>query len=182
MLAVVPMLVMAVPVTLLLGQLALWYQARPLRIGEDAVIALKLNGDAATVWPSVILQPTNAVEVEVGPVRVQSQRTICWNVKARESGSHQLVFQVGDQPVVKELAAGDGFMRVSLQRPSWNWSDILLNPWEEPFRPDTAVRSIEINYPTRSSWTSGTDSWVIYWFGVSMVAALGFRRVMNVNV
>ena len=30
-LAVVPMLVMAVPVTLLLGQLALWYQARPLQ-------------------------------------------------------------------------------------------------------------------------------------------------------
>ncbi len=181
-LAVVPMLVMAVPVTLLLGQLALWYQARPLRVGEDAVIALKLKGDAATAWPPVSLQPTDAVEVEVGPVRVRSKREVCWNVKARESGSHRLVFQVGDQAIAKELAIGDGFMRVSQQRPGWNWSDILLNPWEEPFRPDSSVRSIEISYPRRSSWTSGTDSWVMYWFVVSMAAALCFRRVMNVNV
>jgi len=40
---------MAVPVTLLLGQLALWYQARPLRVGEDTVITLELNGDRAHV-------------------------------------------------------------------------------------------------------------------------------------
>ena len=73
-LAIVPMLVMAVPVTLLLGQLALWYQARPLRVGEDAVVTLKLNGDAATAWPPVSLEPTDAVEVKSGPVRVRSQR------------------------------------------------------------------------------------------------------------
>src|SRR5437868_3166835 len=34
-LALVPMLVMAVPLTLVLAQLGLWYQARPLQIGED---------------------------------------------------------------------------------------------------------------------------------------------------
>ena len=45
-LAVVPMLVMLVPVCLILAQLALWYQARPLRVGEDAVLTLTLNGTA----------------------------------------------------------------------------------------------------------------------------------------
>jgi len=179
-LAIMPMLVMVVPVTLLLGQLALWYQVRPLRVGEDTVITLKLNGDAGSAWPAVSLQPSDAVEVTVGPVRVRSKREVCWNVKARERGSHRLVFQVGDQPSSKELAIGDGLMRVSAQRPGWDWSAILLNPGEEPFRPDHPVRSIEINYPHRSSWTSGTDSWVIYWFVVSMVAALCFRRAMNV--
>src|SRR5438552_3279583 len=38
--ALVPMVVMAVPVTLVLAQLALWYQARPLQIGEDAVVTM----------------------------------------------------------------------------------------------------------------------------------------------
>jgi hypothetical protein len=37
-LAVVPMLVMVVPVSLLWGQMALWYQSRPLRVGEEAVM------------------------------------------------------------------------------------------------------------------------------------------------
>jgi hypothetical protein len=182
-LAVVPMLVMALPVTLLLGQLSLWYQARPLRVGEEAVIALKLNGHSATAaWPSITLKPTDALEVEVGPVRIRSQRTVCWNVKARAVGSHRLEFHVGDKAVAKDFAVGDGFMRVSQQRPGWNWSDILLNPWEQPFPPDSSVHSIEISYPHRSSWTSGTDSWVIYWFLVSMVAALCFRRVMDVKL
>jgi hypothetical protein len=181
-LAVVPMLVMAVPVILLLGQLGLWYQARPLKIGEDAVITLGLGGDAASSWPAVNLEPTGAVEVAVGPVRVRSKREVCWNVKAQKPGSHRLFFQVGDQTVAKELAVGDGFMRVSTLRPGWDWSAILLNPWEEPFRPGEPVRSISVTYPSRSSWTSGTDSWVIYWFVVSMVAALCCRRAMNVNV
>jgi hypothetical protein len=181
-LALVPMAVMAVPVCLILGQLALWYQSRPLRVGEEAVVTLRLGGAADAPWPEVRLEPTAAVDVTVGPVRVQSQRAVCWNIRAREGGSHRLVFQVGGQAVDKELAVGDGYLRVSLQRPGRNWSDALLHPWEQPFGPDSPVRSIEIDYPRRDSWTSGTDSWLIYWFAVSMVSALCFRRLLNVNV
>ncbi len=128
------------------------------------------------------LQPTDAALVTVGPVRVQSKREVCWNLKAHSRGSHRLVFQVGDQASSKELAIGDGLMRVSLERPGWDWWAILMNPAEEPFRPDHPVRSIEIAYPRRASWTSGTDKWVIYWFGVSMVAAFCFRRALHVAV
>jgi hypothetical protein len=180
--AIVPMLVMVVPVALVLGQLSLWYQARPLEVGEDCVITLALSGDKQAEWPAVRMKPTNAVETNVGPVRVQSKREVCWNVKAREPGNHRLIFQVGDQAAIKELAIGDGLMRVSAERPGWDWSAILLNPGEEPFRPDQPVRSIAIDYPHRSTWTTGKDWWVVYWFAVSMVAALCFRRALNVAV
>jgi hypothetical protein len=181
-LAIVPMLVMALPVTLLVAQLALWYQARPLRVGEDAVIVLNLNGTSGSSLPVVSLQPTDSVEVTAGPVRVQSKREVCWSVRPRRPGSHQLEFQIGGQVHTKEIAAGEGFMRVSRLRPGWDGMSILLNPWEPPFRPGDPVRSIEIDYPERSSWICGTNSWVIYWLAVSMVAALCFRRAMNVAV
>jgi len=106
----------------------------------------------------------------------------CWNVRPRSSGSHRLEFQVGGQSHTKEIAVGEGSMRVSRLRPGWDCMSILLNPWEPPFRPGDPVRSIEIDYPERSSWICGTDSWVIYWFAVSMVAALCFRRALNVAV
>ena len=113
---------------------------------------------------------------------MQSKREVCWNVKAREARQPSAGIP-GRRPVhTKEIAVGDGFMRVSRLRPGWDWLSILLNPWEPPFRPGDPVRSIEIDYPERSSWTCGTDSWVIYWFAVSMVAALCFRRAMNVAV
>jgi len=180
--ALVPTVVMALPVTLILGQLSLWYQQRPLRVGEEAVVTLTLNGDAGAPFPDVSLRPTDAVETTVGPVRVLSKREVCWNVKARESGHHRLAFQVGDRAVDKELAVGDGYMRVSARRPAWVWSEALMHPREEPFPPDSPVRSVEISYPARPSWTSGTDWWVAYWFAVSLAAAFCFRRALKVNV
>jgi hypothetical protein len=181
-LALVPMAVMAIPVCLLLAQLALWYQARPLPIGEDAVVTLKLNGSLESSWPEVRLEPDDALEVAVGPVRVFSEREVCWRISGRKAGYHRLVFHVSGQPVAKELAIGDGFMRVSTQRPGWDWWDALWHPAEAPFGPDSPVQLIKIDYPSRASWTSGTDSWLIYWFVVSMVSALCFRRLVNVNI
>jgi hypothetical protein len=181
-LAIVPILVMALPVILLLAQLALWYQARPLQVGEDAVIVLNLNQTSKSASPAVSLRPTDSVEVIGGPVRVQSKHEVCWDVHPRKPGSHRLEFQIGGQSYSKELAVGEGFMRVSQLRPSWDWSSILWNPWEPPFRPRDSVQSIEIAYPQRASWICGTNWWVIYWFAVSMITAFCFRRVMNVAV
>ena len=45
-LALIPMLVMLVPMCLLLGQLAAWYQARPLHIDEPVVVTVRLGAMA----------------------------------------------------------------------------------------------------------------------------------------
>jgi hypothetical protein len=181
-LAIVPMLVMMIPVLLLLGQLSLWYQHRPLRIGEDAVLALKLSGDTRDPMPAVTLVETPAAEVVTGPVRVPSKREVVWVVKARENGSHRLSFKAGEQAVTKDLAVGDGFMRVSPRRPAWDWYDALIDPAEPAFPPSSLVQSVEIVYPDRPSWTSGTDYWVAYWFIASMVAAFMAKPFLGVNL
>lgn len=178
----VPVLVMIVPVALLLGQMSLWYQLRPLRVGGEAVVTLKLNGGSDAPCPDVDLQSGGAAEILLGPVLVASKREVCWNIAARESGLHRLTFRVGDQTVEKELAVGDGFMRVSAQRPGWDWAEVLTHPRERPLPPDSPVHSVEIDYPRRVSWTSGSDWWVGYWFVVSLVAAFCFKGVLNVNV
>jgi hypothetical protein len=116
-LAIVPILVMAAPAILLLGQLGLWYQARPLQIGEEAVVTLKLDGEQSAAWPTVTFDPHDAVADTYGPVRIYSQREISWNIRARQNGYHTLIFRVDGQPFEKELAVGADFMRVSERRP-----------------------------------------------------------------
>jgi hypothetical protein len=205
--ALVPTLVMAVPVTLTWGQLSLWYQHCPLRVGEEAVVTVRLSGDADAPLPRVTLRPSDAVETTAGPVRVFSRREVCWNIKARQSGYHRLAFQVGGRDVDKDLAVGDGYMRVSARRPERAWSeDLVYYPAEQPFGPDSAVRSIEIDYPRRASLRTGAEpwalswfvwlvkasdwlgdacgvpGWLVYWFGVSLAAAFCFRRALRVNV
>lgn len=180
--AIRPMLVMIVPVSLLLGQLGLWYQSRPLLPAEEAVITMKLNGSSGSPLPPVSIESAPGAEVVLGPVRVLSKRQICWKIRACESGSHRIIFQVNARQIEKELVVGDGFMRLSAERPGWHWSDILLHPAEKPFGPDSLVQSISIDYPDRPSRTSGTDFWLAYFFIASMVSALLFKPFFKVRI
>lgn len=181
-LSLVPMLVMIVPVLLILGQLALWYQARPLHVGEEALVTLRLNGTDKSEMPAVELRPGEAAESVSGPVRVSSQRAVYWKLKALKAGAQHLTFLVGDELVTKDLAVGQGFMPVSRRRPGWSWTDVLLYPGEPPFPANGPVHSIDVEYPKRLSWTSGTDSWLIFWFVASMAAAFAIRPWLDVNI
>ena len=180
--AVRPMLVMIVPVSLVLGQLGLWYQSRPLLQGEQAVVVMELNDGSSSFRPEVSVEPASSVEVVMGPVEVLSKRQIYWEVKAIQNGYHRIIFRVGQQRFEKELAIGDGFMRVSSERPGWHWADILTHPLERPFGPDSIVRSISIDYPQRLSRTSGTNWWLIYFFIASLVFALIFKPFFKVRI
>ena len=170
-----PLLVMIVPVLLELAQLGLWYQRRPLAPGEEALVTLQLNGEPDQALPDVQIDAK-------GGVRIFSKRQVCWQVRAVEPGEHALVFDVGDQQVRKQLIVGNGFARASVVRPGWRWADILLHPLEPPFRSGSAVTSIEVEYPARDSYTSGTDWWLVYFFVASMVFALLFKPCVKVRI
>jgi len=180
--AIPPMLVMILPVSLLLAQMSLWYQSRPLLPGELAVMTVKLNDNVEGNWPTVNVEPTSAAEVTVGPVRVLSKGEICWEIKALENGKHHITLNVNRHQIEKDLAIGDGFMRVSSTRPALNWASILMNPAEKPFAPDSIVQSVTIDYPDRLSKTSGADWWLIYFFIASMVFAFISRPFLKVRI
>jgi hypothetical protein len=181
-LAIVPILVMTIPMVLLLAQLGLWYQAAPFPVGEEATVTVKIMGDVGAPMPTMELSTIDGIDDRTGPVRVFSERQVCWNLGIRKPGLHRLQFHIDGQIVEKELAAGDGFMPVSTTRPEWNWAEALRNPREKPFDRGSVIKSIEIEYPTRSSWTSGTDNWVIYWFVVALVSGFCFRGLFKVNL
>src|SRR5262249_935406 len=71
---VVPLLVMIVPVTLLLGQMSLWYQQRPLHVGEEAVVTLKLSGGPDDSLPDVTLHGAGAAATRPAPVPAAGNR------------------------------------------------------------------------------------------------------------
>ncbi len=181
-LALVPMLVMVVPMCLLLGQLALWFQARPLTVGEEAVVTVHLATREANRLSGIELTTSSAISPRVGPVRVPAKDMVCWKVAAAEPGCHALSFELNGQAYTKELAVGDGFMPTSLKRPARSVTEILLHPREEPFSRGSPVQSIEVAYPSRSSWTTGSRSWLLFWFAASMVAAFIARPLLKVNM
>jgi hypothetical protein len=129
-----------------------------------------------------MLEAGPGVEVVVGPVAVSSKRELCWSVKALEPGYHRLVFEVGGERFEKELAAGEGLMRVSMKRPRWEWYEMLLHPAEGALRPGSAARWIEVKYERRDTWLSAADWWVAWWFGLSMLAGFCLRGPLGVRM
>ena len=180
--AIVPMLVMIVPVTLLLGQMGVWYQARPLMMGEEAVVVVSLNDSTAGNLSKVSIASMPGAEVSIGPVKVPSKSQVYWKIKAVEKVEEGITFEVDGQKFEKQLATGKGFIRLSAKRPGANFAEIMLHPIEQPFAADSVVKSISIDYPQRESCTSGTDWWLIYFFVASMVFALVFKPFLKVKI
>lgn len=180
--SIVPMLVMIVPVILIMAQMSLWYQARPLLPGDEPVIVrLKLNDNLDTL-PQVFLESLPAARTMIGPVRVFTKKEIFWKIKPVEDGNYNLIFHIGDRRYEKQVAVGEGFMRLSPKRPGADFADILLYPLEKPFTSDSPVHSISINYPERDSRINGTDWWIVYFFVVSMIFAFMFKPFLKVRI
>jgi hypothetical protein len=145
-------------------------------------MTVKLNSNVEGNWPVVNIEPTSAAELTVGPVRILSRRQICWEIKALENGKHHITLDVNGRQIKKDLAIGNGFMRVSSTRPALSWAGILMHPAEKPFAPDSIVQSVTIDYPKRLSKISGADWWLIYFFIASMLFALVLRPFVKVRI
>lgn len=182
MYSVKPVLVMIFPVILILAQLGLWYQQRPFNIGEEALVTVQVNNNMNTALSKVTLQPEKSVETIMGPVVISSKNQVLWKLKAKEQGYHTLTFDVDSKKFTKELAIGNGFMRTSPLRPGYHPLDIIEYPAESPLPPDSVVESISIEYPGRDGRLSGTDWWIIYFFGASMFFALLFKPILKVKL
>ena len=107
---------------------------------------------------------------------------VCWSIKPKQQGLHEISVALDGRQFTKQLAVGDGFMPTSQKRPARQWTEMLLHPRETAFSASSPVQSIEIAFPERDSWTAGTDKWLIYWFAVSMIVAFAVKPILNVNI
>ncbi|MCX5897130.1 MAG: hypothetical protein NTY29_02935 [Proteobacteria bacterium] len=170
--SLIPVLIMSIPLSLILAQMGLWYQARPLQLGDAPVVVnLKLN-NASEHWPDVTLDARPGARIVAGPMRIASRKEVCWTIQPVQAGNHLLKFQVGDQQIVKQLAIGTGFMRVSAKRPGTDAADVIMHPLEQPLSAAGPVASISIAYPARHSFMCGTDWWLVWFCIISMISAL----------
>ena len=177
------MLVMIVPVSLLLGQLALWYQVRPLRVGEEAVVTVQFAGAADAALPEVKLEADLCRRhCDLGPVRIFSQREICVGLRARENGCHRLGLSR------RRADGGEGVgRRRRLHAHQRGAAGLVLSTSccsrpSRPSAPISPVRSIRIAYPDRDSWTAApTGGWPTA-FAASMFFAFCFRPLLKVNL
>ena len=180
-LALVPLLIMLVPVLLIMTQLQLRFDVRPLEVGEP-VLVKALVREASTLDRPVALEVPDGVTVETPPVKIRSTREIVWRLRVDRPGDHVLVVRVGDEALEKRIVAGRGWGPVPYLR-SGHALDTLLYPGEPPIAPDHPVEAVEVAYPPQDLRLLGVGvNWFMGFLILSMAFGFAFKGVLGVEV
>ncbi len=181
-LALVPMLIMIVPVTLVMTQLNLRFAVRPLEAGES-VLVKALVWDVAALDQPITLDVPDGVTVETPPVRIRSTREIAWRLRVDRPGDHALVVRIGDEILEKRLVGGTRWGPVVQRRTGRGLVDTLLYPGEPPIAAGHSVEAVEIIYPPLELRMLGIDvDWLIAFLVLSMVFGFAFKGILGVEV
>jgi uncharacterized membrane protein (DUF106 family) len=169
-LALRPALWMAVPIALLLIHLEAFYGRAPLPVAHDAVVTMGMAESWNPETPAPALTVPAGVEIAGPPVRVIDSREVTWRIRPRSELSGLLSFNVDGQAVTKSIEAGarpryiPGKSVSSTIAALWNPGESIASP---------AVDWLEVRYPEASLRVFGFSmNWLVWFFVVSMVAAL----------
>jgi hypothetical protein len=173
-LALRPALWMIVPVALLLLHLEAFYARAPLPVGRETIVTMGMSRDWNPNSPPPELSAPPEVRVVGPPVRAIDAREVSWRIVPVNPISGKLTFHVDGQPIGKMIEAG------TRQRfiPGRSVSSAVQALWSPDERriPSDRVQWIDIRYP------EAPGNWLLWFFAVSMAAALAFKKYFGVVI
>jgi hypothetical protein len=170
--SLLPMLILMVPTLLILIQLNLHYGCRPLRVGEQTLVKVKLRGASGLAKaPEITLHAPENLKIETEGVRVAEMKEVCWRVRGVAPGRFKLTASDGKVSVSKQVAVGGRLEGVSSLRTGKDWLANLLYPGEAPVSGQSAIESVEIRYAELDIFLLG---WRVNWLILFLVLSLGF--------
>lgn len=172
-----PLLVLALPLTLLYVHLEVRWAIAPLPVGAPVLVKVDLD-----VAPSgeVKVEETAGFRVTAPPLRVPGEERVYVRVQIDEPGTHDLRLKVGAHEVTKKLYADPAAPMVSPER-SAGLDALWRMGVEPPIASGAGVAVISVAHALRTQeWLGIEMPWWIYWLVVSMAVAMALRRPMGV--
>ncbi len=172
-----PLLVVIVPLSLLLVQLAGWYEWRPLKQNEKTLVKLQLADDMLDHTFELHVPPS--LHMEVGPFHTLKNNQVLWSVRARNTNSEPVIVTFATNTLAKTLLVSTAFEPVqpeAAQGAGRLWSI----PCENAIPASVGVNYLSIDYPTRTISLLGFRMhWIIalllycLFFGILLQKPLG---------
>jgi hypothetical protein len=183
--SVPPMLVMIVPLFLVLAQLAMRYDYRPLAKGERAVVAMHVKPDRWNEVRDIVLRSGAQFEIETESLRDERNAAIFWRIRVDGNESDLLEWQLGSELLTKALpisAAHSDLLTAMAIRPGDSFWARAFYPAEPPLPPDSPVSSIELQLRPRETLILGWNvPWWATFFLVAMIVALIAGKCLGVQ-
>jgi hypothetical protein len=182
--ALKPLAVMIVPLFLILIQLNLWFESRPLEIGKTALLKIKLAERADPRQTAIELEAPPGIAVETPPLRIEDEREIDWRLRAEDWGVHTLKFRWNGVSFTKSVVVGQNHLvKIAAVKPGRSIWDEVFNAGEEPLPKNVPVQYVEITYPGRRMNFFGWGvHWLVSFFILSIVFGFAFKGVLKVEI
>jgi hypothetical protein len=168
-LAVIPALVMIVPVILIMVQLNLRYAQAGFRPGDTAMVKVKAEEGVDVVRNRVTLKADRGIEKASPAVRIPSLQETDWKIKLTEKGVHDLTIETATGEVTFPVYATTRLIPVYGTFKKASFLETVFNPGAPRIPDEVAIESVEILYPEMSfSWGFIDLSWLWSFLIISM--------------
>ena len=182
-LSLVPLLITAVPLTLVIAQLQAWYGYAGLPAGVPVVVTATLEAGAAGALPT--LEGTG-VDVMGPPRYFPTLGDITWRVVPRTAGATSLRVVLPTGVVVEKslvVATGGEVMRRSPVRERASLLGQLLYPSEPPIDDGAGIAAIRVPYPDRLLPVAGQSwHWLYVYLLLTFAFVLALRKPLGVVI
>ena len=185
LLAMAPVLILALPFALILGHVNLRLGARPLSPGEEAILAVSVKKGSDLRQIQLIAPEGLAIE---GPVRVPKTSSLYWRIQPRTDGAFPLRLASGtqggiDESVVSGSAQGTPAAGIFLSASDWPSQILFPNGGGGQALRAAPFEMIELSYPQREYTFAGVSmSWITAFLVVSILAGYAGSRVFGISV
>ncbi|HXY49420.1 MAG TPA: hypothetical protein VEI01_08215 [Terriglobales bacterium] len=179
-LAFKPLLLVALPLAILIGQLDRFLAWTPIPAGHVFLVKVRTTNTDAVDAVTLQLPPelsTTAV------VHIPQDKEIVWRVVATRNGHYDLNLGTPDQIVSKNVIVASGWERLSPARLRGRFWKRWLVSGEPTLPADGQIESIEVDYPSRSIGFAGLDcNWIWLFLILSLVAGFLFKTVLGIEI
>ncbi|UCE42723.1 MAG: hypothetical protein JSV17_07150 [Candidatus Aminicenantes bacterium] len=179
-----PMLVMILPLILIIIQLNFWFGYESLTPNESTILKIKLAEDQNPLEAQIAVQPSSGLVMETLPLRIEESQEINWRFSATQGGMQEFTVTIDGETVTKKVAvAQKPLSKISPQKPDNNFLDQVLYPVEAPIKSQVPIKTIEIQYPSKSMNLFGWEiHWIIAYFVLSIIFGFAFKGVFKVQI
>ncbi len=173
--SLMPMFVMLPIAVLWITHLAGWFEWRPLKPGESALVTVKVKEGTDIMTLPNSLQEIPGIQVTTPAFRSAATDEVQWRIQAKETGQGDMKVEAGGVSANKAIATGDFFTEVAPRKlsPISGFWDRVMYPMEAPLASDSAIEEIRIDYPQRTLHIFGFQVHWMIWLLVASIL-LGF--------
>jgi len=176
--SLVPLALVALPVTLLIAQMELRLAFRPLLPGETTLLVVHVDDPAAV--QRIALEFPEGVVATAPLVRIPAERAVVARIESRLAGRAEIQVRDAEVQASKEIVTGGGLQRVSPDRLRGGWLARLLEPGEDALPPAGFVSSVALDYPGRAVALGPLEfDWLVVYFLFTLVAALLLKPLVG---